>query len=245
METKKQLRANIKSYRAQIDEYTSGPNNIRRLNTLNWVRYRITAIEPYILYQSSGDKNKIDFTYIHNINDVYDYVNQYQNKSSKHQLNIDDIKHMHVLFTAHTNMEWVGGRYRNDDKILNIIINGERMHAIDAGMVDYTMNNILYKANTSKSGILDRAFDLHYEIIAAQPFDDCNKRLARAAMNLFLVLNKMPMVFFDDKSDKRGYIDAFAARASGQNKKYTEYMLRVTERSYRGILQSIKHSKII
>jgi len=141
-------------------------------------------------------------------------------------------------------MEWVGGQYRTNDKILNIIVNGERMHAIDSQMVPYTMNEIIYKTNTGKSNILDRAFDLHYDIIVLQPFEDYNKRLARAAMNLFLVLNKMPMVFFDNREDKSGYIDAFAARANGQRKQYTEYMLHVTERSYRGILNNIQHSKI-
>ena len=245
METKRQLRENIKVYRAQIGKYTSGPDNIRRLNNINWVRYRVTAIEPYVLFQSSNDKTRIDFTYIHNINNVYDYVNKYKDRPTKHTLDIDDIKNMHVMFTDHTHMGCVGGQYRMDNKLLNIIVNGERMHAIDAQMVPYTMNQIVYKANTSKSSILDRAFDLHYEIIALQPFEDCNKRLARATMNLFLVLNKLPMIFFDNREDKRGYIDAFAARANGRNKEYTEYMLHVTERSYRSILCNIKHSKII
>lgn len=245
MEAKKQLRENIKTYRAQINHFASGPDNVRRLNSMNWIRYRITSVEPKILFQSSEDESRIDYTYIHNINDVYDYVNKFQDRPTKHQLDVNDITEMHKLFTAHTNMEYVGGIYRTDTKLLNIIVNGKRMHAIDAQFVPYTMNNIIFKANTSKSNILDRAFDLHYEIIALQPFDDCNKRLARAAMNLFLVLNKMPMIFFDNKKDKAGYIDAFAARANGQNKKYTEYMLNVTERSYRSILRNIKHSKII
>lgn len=245
METKKQLRENIKMYRAQIDMYASGPNNVRRLNSMNWVRYRITSVEPKVLFQSSKDESRIDYTYMRNIHDVYDYINQFQDRPTKHQLDICDIINMHKLFTAHTNMEYVGGIYRTDTKLLNIMVNDKRMHAIDAQFVPYTMNNIVYRANTSKSSILDRAFDLHYEIIATQPFDDCNKRLARAAMNLFLVLNKMPMIFFDNKKDKSAYIDAFAARANGQNKKYTEYMLNVAERSYRGILRNIKHSKII
>ena len=244
METKKQLRENIKQYRAQIDEYASGPNNVRRLNNMYWIRYRITSVEPKILFQSSNDKNKIDYTYIHNIDSVYDYINQYQDRPTQHQLDVDDIKTMHKLFAANTHMEWVGGQYRTDDKVLNILVNGERMHAVDSGMVAYMMNEIVYKTNTGKSDILDRAFDLHYNIIELQPFDDYNKRIARATMNLFLVLNKMPMVFFDNREDKRGYVDAFAARANGQNKKYTEYMLRVTERSYRGILNNIKQSKI-
>lgn len=244
METKKQLRENIKMYRTQIDMYASGPNNVRRLNSMNWVRYRITSIEPRVLFQSSEDESRIDYTYMHNINSVYDYINKFQDRPTKHQLNIVDITNMHKLFTAHTNMEYVGGIYRTDTKLLNIIVNGKRMHAIDAQFVPYTMNNIIYTANTSKSSILDRAFDLHYEIIAAQPFEDCNKRLARAVMNLFLVLNKMPMVFFDNKKDKSGYIDAFAARANGHKKEYTEYMLQVTARSYRDILNNIKHSKI-
>ena len=244
METKKQLRQNIQLYRAQIDQYASGPNNIRRLNNLYWVRYRITAIEPKILFQASADQTKIDYTYMHNIGDVYDYINQFQDRPTQHQLSIEDVQHMHKLFTAHTHMEWVGGTYRRDDKVLNIIVNGSRMHAIDAQMVPYTMNEIIHQANTSKASILNRAYDLHYEIIALQPFEDCNKRLARAAMNLFLVLNKMPMIFFDNREDKLGYINAFAARANGQNKVYTEYMLHATERSYRGILKNIKNSKI-
>ena len=245
METKKQLRENIKTYRAQINNFASGPNNVRRLNSMNWIRYRITSVEPKILFQSSEDESRIDYTYMHNIHDVYDYVNNFQDRPTKHQLDVNDITAMHQMFTAHTNMEYVGGIYRNDTKLLNIMVNGKRMHAIDAQLVPYTMNKIIFKANTSKSGILDRAFDLHYEIIALQPFEDCNKRLARAAMNLFLVLNKMPMIFFDNKKDKAGYIDAFASRANVQNKKYTEYMLNVTERSYRSILRNIKHSKII
>lgn len=243
MTNKQQMRENIKEYRAAIDEYTD-PNNVRRLNNLNWVRFRMTSVEPKILFQSS-DSTRLDYTYMHNINNVYDYINQFQSKPTQHQLNVDDIKNMHILFTAHTHMEWVGGQYRTDDKVLNIIVDGARMHAIDANLVPYTMNEILHKANTSKSNILDRAFDIHYEIVALQPFEDCNKRLARAAMNLFLVLNKMPMIFFDKSEDKRGYIDAISARANGQNKKYTEYMLHVTERSYRNILCEFKHSKIM
>ena len=244
METRQQLREKIKNCRAQIEQYTSGPNNVRRLNNTYWVRYRMTSVEPRILFQSSNDKTKIDYTYMHNIDAVYDYINQFQDRPTTHQLDIEDVQNMHKLFTAHTHMEWVGGQYRTNDKILNIIVDGERMHAIDSQMVPYTLNEIIYKTNTSKSNILDRAFDLHYDIIVLQPFEDYNKRLARAAMNLFLVLNKMPMVFFDNREDKRGYIDAFAARANGHRKQYTEYMLHATERSYRGILNNIQHSKI-
>ena len=240
---KKQVRENIKEYRASIDEYTD-PNNVRRLNNMNWVRFRMTSVEPKILFQSS-DSTRIDYTYMHNINNVYDYINQFQSKPTQHQLTIDDIKNMHKLFTAHTHMEWVAGTYRNDDKIVNIIVNGFRMHAPRPDLVEYAMNEIVRKANTSKSNILDRAFDIHYEIVALQPFEDCNKRVARAAMNLFLVLNKLPMIFFDKPEDKRGYIDAIAARANGHNKEYTEYMLHVTERSYRNILRELKQSKIL
>jgi len=245
MDERKQLRENIKTYCAQIHQYASGPNNVRRLNNINWVRFRVTAKEPPILFQLSGDASRIDYTYINNIGIVYDYINQFQDRPTKHQLTVKDITDMHAMFTANTHMQCIGGIYRTNDKILNIIVDGTRMHAIDASMVPSTMENIVYKANTSKSNILDRAFDMHYEIIAAQPFEDCNKRVARAAMNLFLVLNKLPMVFFDSKEDKLGYIDAFTARANGQNKKYTEYMLRATARSYRSILCNIKHSKIV
>ncbi len=244
METKHQMRENIKNYRAQIEQYASGPNNVRRLNNIYWIRSRMVGIEPTVLFQSSNDKTKIDYTYMHNIDSVYDYINQFQDRPTQHLLNIDDLTHMHTLFTAHTHMESTGGIYRTNDKILNITVDGSRMHAIDAYLVPYTMGEIIRTANTSKANILNRAFDLHYEIIALQPFEDCNKRLARAAMNLFLVLNKMPMIFFDNHEDKSGYLDAFTARANGKNKKYTEYMLHVTERSYRGILNNIKHSKI-
>ena len=245
MNEKQRLRNNIKSYRDQILQLTSGSDNIRRLNNINCVRYCITAQEPYILFQSANDKTKIDYTYISNINGVYDYINQFQDQPTKHTLTIDDVKNLHTLFTKNTHMECVSGMYRTDDKILNIIVDGSLMHTIDASMVPYTMNNIIHKANSSKSNILDRAFDIHYEMVTLQPFEDCNKRLARAVMNLFLVLNKMPMIFFNNNSDKRGYIDAIEARANGHNKEYTEYMLRVTERSYRSILQNIKHSKIL
>lgn len=244
MTTRTNVRESIKSYRTQISQYASGPNNVRRLNNTYWVRYRMVSIEPTILFQSANDKTKIDYTYIHNINDVYNYINQFQDRPTQHRLSVEDIKNMHKLFTAHTHMEWVGGKYRTDDKILNIAVDGSRMYASDATMVPYALNDIVYKINTSKAGIFDRAFDLHYEIIALQPFDDCNKRVARAAMNLFLVLNQMPMIFFDNREDKHAYINAFAARANGRNKEYTSYMLHVTERSYRSILHNIKQSKI-
>ena len=119
------------------------------------------------------------------------------------------------------------------------------MHTVSYTRVPYEMNNIVYRANINQSDIFDRAFDLHYEIIELQPFDDFNKRLARATMNMFLVLNKMPMVFFDNPEDKCGYVQAFAARANGRKKEYTEYMLHVTERSYRNILKNIKQSKVL
>ena len=243
MANRAQLRENIKELRNEIDIYTN-PNQIRRLNNMNWVRSRMASVEPKILFQSS-DSRRLDYTYMHNINNVYDYINQFQDHPTKHQLNVNDINNMHKLFTAHTHMEWVGGTYRRDDKVINIVVNDSRMHAISPELVAYTMGEILHGANTSKSSILDRAYNIHYEIIATQPFEDYNKRVARAAMNLFLVLNKMPMIFFDRPEDKSGYIGAFTARANGRNKEYTEYMLYVTERSYRSILRNIKHSKIL
>jgi Fic family protein len=126
-----------------------------------------------------------------------------------------------------------------------VTVNGERMHAPDSYDIPYLLNNIVYNMNNESEDVLHRAFDAHYELIALQPFDDFNKRTARLVMNWFLVQNGYRPVVFNNKSDKRKYIEAITAYANGDRKKYMSFMQSCLVRTQEQLINVIHKSKVL
>ena len=90
---------------------------------------------------------------------------------------------------------------------------------------------------------LIRAFNTHFDIVYAQPFNDFNKRVARLTMNWFLMQNNYTPIFFNKKSDNRDYMVALYHRAHEDYKSYSYYMYKCMLRTQKDIIQLIKKSR--
>lgn len=215
-------------------------SNIARLNNLNWIRHEITTNEPKTLFQKPIPEqvNFFDYSCSKGLGTAYDYIIDKQNNN----IESSGIRDLHYLICRETNIP--AGIYRKSQKILDISINGVRIHAPDEHMVPSLMEEIIYDFKNSSKPQAMRAFDLHYNLISLQAFEDYNKRTARMAMNWALVLSGyLPMVF-NRKSDKENYSKAIKYMAMGDSKSYYKYMYDAMKHSLNQIMNQIQHSQI-
>lgn len=233
------LRNTIEVYRDKLTKLLSGSETVRRLNNLNWLRYQISHVEPKKLFSQNREQGRfLDFTNMTNIGTAYDYIVNHPDT----EITTDEIRHIHSILCNGTNID--GGALRTTNKIIEITVNGERMHAPDAHDVEYLLNQITYNIRTSKQGTLNTAYHTHYEMIALQPFDDFNKRTARIIMNWILIQGGYRPITFNQSADKIAYRDAIRSCAAGHEKAYRSYMDACLLRTQKAILAQLKKSKV-
>lgn len=231
----------ITKNRDTITAMLSGAETIKRLNNLNWLRHEIAYNEPSTLfYLPKKEQNlEMDFTCSKNLGEAYDYILQ----NTKAHIDEYEICKLHSILCHDTYLSSVGGRFRDSNKIIDITVNGERYHAPEAYEIPSRMNAIIYNLYNSNAGPLDKAFNIHYQLIALQPFEDFNKRTARLVMNWVLIQNGYRPIVFNAPSDKQNYKKAITACANGDTKSYVAYMSSCMLRTQNKIINLLKKSK--
>ncbi len=229
----------INRNRDKITKLLSGIGTVKRLNNLNWLRHEISYVEPQTLFRPPSGTNPeelFDFTSIKNLGPVYDYIIEPNN----YALDTFEISKIHSMLCAGTFIP--GGQLRNAPVVLDIMVNGGRMHAPDAYEIQYCLNEIIYNLNNGRESALSKAFDLHYELVVLQPFTDFNKRTARFCMDKYLVQNGYRPIAFNHPDDTTAYVNAIAARANGDKKTYTRYMQNCMIRTQQAIIAKLTKS---
>jgi Fic family protein len=178
---------------------------------------------------------------MNNLGNAYDFI--LNNIDNQKRIEVSDICKLHSFLCENTYID--GGNFRTTSKVLEITVNGERMHAPDSYDIPYLLNIIAYNMNNPTKDILHRAFDAHYELIALQPFDDYNKRTARLVMNWLLVQNGYRPIVFNRPNDKQRYKTAIAQYASGDKKSYYAYMSQCMVRTQQDIIKLLTKSKTL
>ena len=230
--TKKQ----IAQKRTELDGVFSDFSSVKRINNLNWLRRQIAYEEPQTLCPLS--KKHLDETNMSNIAVAYDYIME----NVSQEITLENIRNIHDILCKDTNID--GYKFRTTNCKLKMSVNGMTYNAPDYSMIEYELLQIIYTLNHSKSDVLTRAYNIHYEMIMLQPFDDFNKRTARLIMNWVLLQNGYRPIAFNKRGDKENYIQALQARASGDKRAYTEYMAKCQLRTQKDILKHLQHSKI-
>ena len=105
------------------------------------------------------------------------------------------------------------------------------------------IDDILYKLNSGKQSILQRAFDAHYEFIILQPFNDFNKRTARMLMNWFLISKGYRPIAFTHTTDNKNYVGALKDARNGDKKSYYNYMYNCMSRSQDMFIDKLRHAR--
>lgn len=230
----------IEQNRQIITKMLSGAGTHKRLNNVNWLRHEIAYVEPRTLFYIPNKEQTpyIDYNNMKNIGDAYDYIIDNPNQI----IDATEICRIHSMLCANTHIQ--GGIFRSTPKILEITVNGKRMHAPDAYEIPSQMNEIIYKMNNTPD-ILTRAFNIHYDLIALQPFDDFNKRTSRLVMNWVLVQGGYRPIVFNQRSDKQRYKEAISQCANGNYRAYAHYMSACLLRTQKEIIKLLKKSRIL
>lgn len=209
---------------------------------VDWIRYQLrkeAEILMRIPYASGPNPDKdmwLDYTNIKNQEKTYEYISSRNVVNRKiTRLEVIDI---HRRLANKTNI--APGRYRISN---GVYLMGTGISAPDYNRIDSTMDDIVFRLNndTSPKDYLTRALDFHYEMFAAQPFDDFNKRTARTVMNWFLLQHKCEPILFNRKSDYKNYAHALIARAQNDCRSYNRYMLECLTRTQEDIIKILKN----
>ena len=181
MKQTKVLKSQIRYNVAVLQELVAGFGAIKRMNNFNWLRHEMSYTEPITLFHAPNPKKRreyIDYTYIRNAENLYDYIAGFANINTKYELTLDQICEIHKILCNETTLQQRGGIISEINK---------RVH----------IDNMIYQFNADESSILDKVFELHYQLIELQPFEDFNKRTARGVMNLALIQHGYSPVIFN------------------------------------------------
>lgn len=211
---------------------------------VDWIRYQlhkeaeILMRIPYIT--KSKEKNLwLDYTNIKNIEKAFDYIRS--PSALKTKLTHLEIIDIHRRLANKTKIE--PGRYRISN---GVFLMGTDISTPDYNRINFIMDDIAFRLTNEEShkDYLTRALDFHYEMFAAQPFDDFNKRTARVVMNWFLLQHQCEPILFNYKTDYKNYALALIARAHGDCRTYNKYMLNCLVRTQENIIKILKKHAI-
>lgn len=231
----------IEQNRRTISEMLHTTDQNSRLNNLHWIRDELSK-ETRILFQypdympQNQKSLYLDFNNIKNMGSAWDYIVEHDNVKT---LDTYNIRHIHTILSEHTDIP--GGVYRISDA--HIMQMG--VHAPSFQKMLYHMDDIVYQMQLKDTPVLLRAFNVHYDLIATQPFNDFNKRTARLVMNWFLISHGYRPILFNMRSDKEEYMAALRARANGDAKAYYQYMYSCMLRTQRQIIKRLRTYKRI
>ncbi len=231
----------IEQNRQTITKMLSGSDTTKRLRNLHWIRDELSK-ETKTLFQypdNMPQKEKqfyLDFSNIKNLGTAWDYIVQHENVKT---IDIYSIRQIHQILCKDTDIP--GGELR----ISSAHIMQLGIHAPNYPQMLYRLDDIQYHINDERVPVLTRAFNIHYDIIAAQPFNDYNKRTARLVMNWFLISRGYRPILFNKRSDKENYMIALRARANGDTKAYSHYMYECMLRTQREIIKRLRKSRVM
>ncbi len=235
------IKQHIEENRQTISAMLASANTPKRLNNLNWLRQQLSYVEPRTLFYipSRDQQPYLDYNSMKSLGTAYDYIVENPNEI----IDTAAICKLHSMVCTDTQIP--GGYFRTTPKVLELCVNGQRVHAPDAPEIPFRMNEIVFRLNNTDECTLSRAFTAHYELIMLQPFEDFNKRTARLVMNWLLIQGGYRPIVFNQASDKQKYKDAIATRAAGDTKEYMHYMYSCMLRTQKQIIKMLKKSRIL
>lgn len=234
------IKLQLEQNRQIITKMLSGVGTHKRLNNFNWLRHEIAYIEPRTLFYVPNKQQDpyLDYNSMRNIGEAYDYVLANPNKF----IDATEICRIHSMMCANTNIH--GGVFRSTAKILDLTVNGQKLHTPDSYEIPSLLNETVFKMHNTPD-TLTRAFNVHYDLIMLQPFDDFNKRTSRMVMNWVLIQGGYRPIVFNQPNDKQKYKEAITKCASGDHKSYIAYMSACLLRTQNEIIKSLKKSRIM
>lgn len=173
-------------------------------------------------------KNKNEARESLNSIDAFEYLKDFN-------FNLASIKRLYYLLIKKLLME-NGNPYPRGFKKIDIIVGNSPTS--DPKKVKVELERLIewYKKNKNKIHPLILAYDFHLEYEKIHPFRDGNGRTGRLILNKILIQNGYPpMIVY--KNNKEAYFNAIEKVREGNKKKYYQFMLEQTDKSYDYLLE--------
>ena len=236
--TCKQLRLQIMAHQQEFYQILGAQHHIKR-------------IESFVSYFSDCFRTETANLYVCEVPDedreyVFDYAKTLPNAQNAFKyamgtpksapITSDTLYEIHRRLARHTDI--VGGAYRQFDAFTMKL----GVHAPTYEIMIQKLDNLLFQTNNDEIDVLTRAMNVHYELIALQPFGDYNKRVARIVADSLLLKNGHPPFRFDRPGDTANYYKALRARVKCDDKTYEKYMLEDLNYSWNKLIAMAKKS---
>lgn len=183
------------------------------------------------------EKGKTNYSNQNEIIEVQNSIKAFDYIQNKFSFNILHIKRLYHILTKGMLLE-TKQPYPRGFRVHPIIVGNEptsQPQNIETEM------KVLLKWNKKNSKImypLKRAFDFHVQYETTHPFRDGNGRTGRLILNKILLQNNYPPIIIY-KGNKKAYFNAIQAARDGNKKKYYQFMLEQTKRTYDQLIGTI------
>ena len=172
-------------------------------------------------------KNKNEAREALNAIDAFEYLKDFN-------FNLASIKRLYYLSTNKLLME-NNNPYPKGFKKVDLVVGDST--TTSPSEVKKELEELIkwYKENKGKIHPLILAYEFHLEYEKIHPFRDANGRTGRLILNKILIQNGYPpMIVY--KENKEKYFNAIKQAREGRKKKYYQFMLEQTNKSYTFLL---------
>lgn len=205
----------------------------KHLDDIAWVKSAFIK-ETLVLNQCADNeiRHETSSESIHNIGIAWDMIVSRTNIAN---FTISNVMDIHYKLAQDTDI--TPGAFRT-----KTVCNLQQLIPADPSpeVTRQKLDDIIYRLNSGKKSILQRAFDAHYEIIALQPFTDFNKRTARMFMNWFLINRGYRPIAFNCANDNKDYMSALHSAVRGDMKSYYAYMYKCMSRTQNMFIEKLE-----
>jgi len=176
--------------------------------------------------------NKNEVIEVENSMKAFEYIKR------KFSFGMLHIKRLYHILTKGMVLE-TGQPYPRGFRKLPIIVGNEATS--DPSDIEKEIKTLLTwnKKNSKIMYPLQRAFDFHLQYESTHPFRDGNGRTGRLIMNKILLQNNYPPIIIY-KDNKQAYFNSIKSAREGDKKKYYQFMLEQTKKTYEQMINNIK-----
>lgn len=189
-------------------------------------------VERIIETGDSKYENKNEIKEVKNSIAAFEYILR------NFRFNLDSVKRLYYILVEGMTMEG-GMSYPKGFKDVPNVVNNHSTTAPEK--VKEELQELLdwYKKNWKKEHPIILALEFHKRYEMIHPFLDGNGRTGRLLMNKILISGGyFPIVVY--KENKESYFNSLAKSAEGMNKKYYQFMLEQTDKTYDFVFEKLK-----